>query len=149
MMSQDATPNDAILKDLEIQWKDHHHMRDQTWKTLTNSLLLFLGVVGLELKGIDNTVMILAYILVLVAGLFGFFVSLHHRLRQKEKFAYIRKYQDILGLTLIKKTIQYQLKQTKVYHKFVGAINTGIFIAIIHISITIIPISLFLFHFFR
>lgn len=84
-MSQDATPNDAILKDLEIQWKDHHHMRDQTWKTLTNSLLLFLGVVGLELKGTDNTVMILAYILVLLAGLFGFFVSLHHKITAKRK----------------------------------------------------------------
>ncbi|MEM1172096.1 MAG: hypothetical protein AAGJ08_24200 [Cyanobacteria bacterium P01_H01_bin.35] len=82
-MSQDDTPKEVILKDLEMQWKDHHHMRDQTWKTLTNSLLLFLGVVGLELKGVDNTVMILAYILVSVAGLFVFFVSLHHRLRQK------------------------------------------------------------------
>jgi hypothetical protein len=41
---------EAIIKDLELQWKDHFHMRDQTWKTLTNSTLFFFGIVGLEIK---------------------------------------------------------------------------------------------------
>jgi hypothetical protein len=53
---------EAIIKDLELQWKDHLHMRDQTWKTLTNSILFFLGIVGLEIKGVGNFVMIPAYL---------------------------------------------------------------------------------------
>ena len=32
MESQSPTEA-ALLKDLELQWRDHHHMRDQTWKT--------------------------------------------------------------------------------------------------------------------
>jgi hypothetical protein len=144
-MNKDTILNkDAILKDLNIQWTDHHHMRDQTWKTLTNSLLLFLGVVGLELKGVADTVMVPAYILLTVASLSGLAVSCHHRLRQKEKFKYIRKYQDILELTPIKNPIKEEFDNLKGCKRLANKANTVLFISIMHGIVAIIAIILLL-----
>ena len=91
----------AISDDLSTQWQDHFHMRDQTWKVLQYSILFFLGVVGLEIKGVDNTILMLAYIAVLVTSIFGVFIAIHHRKRQKEKFELIRAYAQELGLDKI------------------------------------------------
>jgi len=45
-MPNGASNRDAMLKDLELQWQDHFHMRDQTWKALHNAALLFVGVIA-------------------------------------------------------------------------------------------------------
>lgn len=62
----------AILSNLQTQWQDHFHMRDQTWKVLQYSILFFLGVVGLEIKRIDAIYLVLAYLAVFVTSAFGF-----------------------------------------------------------------------------
>ena len=65
-----------ILKDLEIQWNDHFHMRDQTWKTLNYSILTFLGVVGLNVSGkIGFEAVIISYLTVSVVSLLGVFLQ--------------------------------------------------------------------------
>jgi len=84
-----ANRNDIFLKELEIQWQDHFHMRDQTWKTLQYSILFFLGVVGLEFKVVDKIFLVPVYIAVFIVSLLGVYVALHHRKRQKEKFKMI------------------------------------------------------------
>lgn len=93
-------PNGAI-KDLELQWHDHFHMRDQTWKTLNNSAIIFVGVVGLEIyKGTPAIVMIAAYSALILVSALGFLVAVHHRhIQQKIKFPIIVRYEVILGLT--------------------------------------------------
>jgi hypothetical protein len=96
---------EALLTDLDLQWRDHFHMRDQTWKTLTNSLLLFLGVVGLELKGLGPDVMIPAYLVVLVTAFFGVCVATHHRFRQSQKFEIIKLCEKELGIAEYKQEI--------------------------------------------
>ncbi len=94
---------DAILKDLELQWKDHHHMRDQAWKSLSNSVLVFLGVVGLEIKDVGNIVMIPAYFVLIFIAIIGWTVAAHLRVRQGQKFLFIKKYEEKLGLYEFKK----------------------------------------------
>lgn len=75
---------DIYLKDMEIQWNDHFHMRDQTWKTLQYTIAIFLGVVGLQFKeGIDQNVLMTGKLALLATSVLGFVVALHHRNRQK------------------------------------------------------------------
>ena len=95
---------EAMLRDLEIQWHDHFHMRDQTWKTLTNSSVFFLGVVGLEMKGVPTLVMLPIYFLLALVGIMGFMIARHHMNRQKQKFLLITEYEKLLGLWDIKKS---------------------------------------------
>ena len=104
-MEQRDHIKDAILKDLELQWNDHFHMRDQTWKTLTNAALLFVGVIGLEIKNLGNLVMIPAYFVLLLTAIFGWTVATHHRVRQKQKFAFIKIYEEKLGIFELKRKI--------------------------------------------
>jgi hypothetical protein len=95
---EDSNLKDAMLKDLELQWKDHHHMRDQAFKALTNSVLVFLGVVGLEIKDVGNIVMIPSYCVLIFIALIGLIVAAHLRIRQGQKFLFIGIYEKELGL---------------------------------------------------
>ena len=94
---------EGAIKDLELQWNDHLHMRDQTWKTLNNSALIFVGVVGLEIyRGTPSIVMIAAYSALILVSTLGLLVALHHRrIQQKVKFPIIVRYEIILGLTSV------------------------------------------------
>lgn len=127
---------EATLKDLEIQWNDHFHMRDQTWKVLSNSILLFLGVIALELKGIADLVMIPSYSTVVFLSYYGWKVATHHRLRQGEKFAIIKKEEELLGI--------YELKRDILERRGVEAIYTAKFIEGMQVVIGLIGTILLL-----
>lgn len=130
-----------MLKDLELQWKDHFHMRDQTWKTLTNAALVFLGVVGLEIKNVGNFVMIPAYSVLILISILGWTVASHHRVRQGEKFAFIRKYEQALGLFDEKKAI---IENADKKSGIAGKVFTARFIEFMHAGIGIVAFFLLL-----
>lgn len=132
---------EALLKDLELQWNDHFHMRDQTWKTITNSTLFFIGVVGLEIKDVGNFVMIPAYAGLVVTCLFGWAVATHHRLRQNQKFIFITKYEQLLGIYDIKADV---LKEKHEDKRFFGKVFTARYIEIIQICIGLVALVLLL-----
>lgn len=121
MGEKNMPSNEVLLKDLELQWKDHFHMRDQTWKTLTNTSLFFLGTVGLEIKEVGKLVMIVAYASLILATLFGIFVARQHRIRQGQKFAFIEKYEKLLGLYGIKESTITAKEYNKGFSKFLVA----------------------------
>ena len=74
---------EILSKDLETQWKDHFHMRDQMWKTIQYGVLFFVGVVGLDIsKNTNINLVILAYIALFLTSILGFIVVLHLRKRQ-------------------------------------------------------------------
>lgn len=73
-------------------------MRDQTWKVLQYSIFFFLGVIGLEIKGVDPIVLMTGYIAVLSTAVSGIIVAIHHRIREKEKFKIIGIYEHELKL---------------------------------------------------
>ena len=123
----------AISNDLQTQWQDHFHMRDQTWKVLQYSILFFLGVVGLEIKSVDKSILVLAYIAVLVTSIFGVIIAVHHRQRQKEKFRIIMIYEQELGLSkLIKPVLD------DAHKPVAGRINTSTYIVVMQLALALL-----------
>jgi len=98
----------SAVHDLALQWGDHHHMRDQSWKTVTNSAIVFVGVVGLEVAEFNPSgdvraqvpaiVLVVGYAALIILSTFGLLVTAHHRQRQAEKFQIIMRYEIALGL---------------------------------------------------
>lgn len=138
-MEEQEPLREAMLRDLDIQWRDHFHMRDQTWKSVQYAILLFLGVIALELKGIGNLVMVPAYLVVVVMAILGWVVTSHHRLRQCQKFAIITRYEQELGVFDLKKNI---LREGEAKEGILSRLFTGGFIRAIHFSIGIVAVLL-------
>jgi hypothetical protein len=134
----------AISSDLQTQWQDHFHMRDQTWKMLKYSILFFIGVVGLEIKEVDEIILIFSYFAVLLTSLFGVFISHHHRQRQKEKFQIIVKYEKELGLYELIEPIL-----TNANKSLVSRFNTSNFIIVMQLSIAIVAAMMLAHKFFQ
>jgi hypothetical protein len=126
----------AAIKDLELQWQDHFHMRDQTWKTLNNSALIFIGAVGADIyRGIPVVVMMAAYSAVAAVSVVGFFVAMHHRyIQQKIKFPIIVRYEVMLGLTPVFEDI--------LEKRSVKGISTSSFIVVSHAALVLIALLL-------
>ena len=124
---------EAVARDLQTQWQDHFHMRDQTWKVLQYSILFFIGVVGLEIKPVDKTFLVPAYLAVLCTTAFGVVVALHHRRRQKEKFRIIQIYERELGLdALIKPVLD------EAHSSITGRVNTSTYIVAMQTAIFVV-----------
>lgn len=134
-MEEQNAHRDAVLKDLELQWKDHFHMRDQTWKTLSNAALVFLGVVGLEIKDVGDFVMIPAYVVLLLVAILGWTVASHHRVRQKQKFTFIAQHEQYLGLFDNKKPI---IEDADKKSGIAGKVFTARFIELMHAGIGVV-----------
>ena len=133
-MNEETT---IISSDLQTQWQDHFHMRDQTWKVLQYSIYFFLGVVGLEIKQVDTFYLIIAYAALFLTSAFGTIVAFHHRHRQKEKFEIIAVYEHKLG---IDKLIEPVLK--KANSTWTGKINTSTYIVVMQVSLCILSACL-------
>lgn len=131
-----ASP-EVISQYLQTQWKDHFHMRDQTWKILQYSILFFLGVVGLEIKGVDIFVLVAAYIAVLCTALSGVVIALHHRQREKEKFEMIKIYERELGIDVLIAPVL-----GKAHKSIPGRVNTTSYIVVMQIAIFVVAIVL-------
>ncbi len=134
---------DVYLKDMEIQWNDHLHMRDQTWKTLQYTILLFLGVVGLEIKeGTDQNVLLIGKLAILITSILGLLVAFHHRNRQSLKFDLIKLYEEKLELTPLIKPILDE------YDKgFFSKVNTSTYIVVAQFGLLIVALAMLADHF--
>ena len=127
----------AISNNLQIQWQDHFHMRDQTWKVLQYSILLFLGVVGLEIKEIASSYLIMAYAAVFFTSVFGVVIACHHRRRQNEKFEIIKILEHEIGIDeLIKPVLN------KAHSTWAGKISTSSYIVVMQLILCLISACL-------
>lgn len=133
--------NDLFLKDMEIQWNDHFHMRNQTWKTLQFALLVFLGVIALEFKsGIQGWIINIGYFAVVLTSLLGLFVTLHHRDGQKMKFELIKMYEKKLGLwTYVGPIVE------KYDKRCLSKMETSIYILIAHSILILLAAAILIF----
>lgn len=127
----------SISSNLQTQWQDHFHMRDQTWKVLQYSILFFLGVVGLEIKQVDTVYLMLAYAAVFLTSAFGVVIALHHRQRQNEKFEIIAALEHELGIDRVIKPV---LK--KAHATWTGRINTSTYIVVMQTSLCVVSACL-------
>jgi len=130
---------EIYLKDMEIQWLDHFHMRDQTWKTLQYTILIFIGAVGLTIKdGVEPNIITLAFLAVTITSILGLIVSFHHRNRQEMKFEIIKLYEDKLELKILIDPI------LKKYEKgFFNNMNTSTYIVAAQFSLFIVASYIF------
>jgi hypothetical protein len=126
---------EILSRDLETQWKDHFHMRDQMWKMIQIELVFFIGVVGLNIAEVNKTIVILAYIAIFLTSIIGLVVTSHLRKRQKEKFKIIIRIEKELGIYAIIEDILDKSKEN-----FFGKIDTSYFIRYINILIMLISI---------
>lgn len=128
-----------LSSNLQTQWQDHFHMRDQSWKVLQYSILFFLGVVGLEIKQVDSSYLLLAYGAVILTSAIGLGVVLHHRRRQKEKFKIIKAHECELGIdTLIKSVLD------RAHTTWIGRINTSTYIVVMQALLCVVSTCLLL-----
>ncbi len=130
---------ESILKDLEIQWMDHWDIRSQTWKTLNNTTLFFLAVVIIDFKNMDNWIMVVLYVSVFVISFMSYNITKHHRLRQKQKFDFIKMYEEKLGLLKLKSEIIIKSDEQNKKHSFLAmSVFSTKFIEFVNIAIMLI-----------
>lgn len=83
---------------MDLAWRDHHHMREQTWRTVQIEAALVAGLIGLDWQIQNVYVTIAAGSLVMVAAMFGVQITLHHRKGEIRKFTHITNCEEALGL---------------------------------------------------
>jgi hypothetical protein len=101
-----APDNDTLRMGMEIAWREHQHVRDQTWKSVQLVALVAVGLVTadahLQTKAAtltQSTVStVVTGLLVVSLGYFGARLGVHHRNYQIEKFDEIRQCEHRLGL---------------------------------------------------
>ncbi len=136
-MPQDTIDAESVRKVLELEWQDHFHMRDQTWKTLQIEAALVLGLIGADLKFETLWVTGAIGLLIMLSAISGFMITLHHRNSQKLKFENIIRFEE--WLRLITPELLEGVKPPKPFawvdliHP--GRMNTPLFIMRMHIVI--------------
>lgn len=87
----------AVMKCLEVEWHDHLHMRDQTWKSLNYSMVFFGGLVAAWQK-LDPIVVVVVAAAVTLITFLGFRLAMHHRECQTLKLRAIKNLEGHLDL---------------------------------------------------
>jgi hypothetical protein len=89
---------ESIRLAMDLAWRDHHHMREQTWRALQIEAALAAGLVGVDWQLQNIYVTIATGILVVIASTFGVLITLHHRRGEIRKFTHIVNCEEALGL---------------------------------------------------
>jgi hypothetical protein len=99
MIGLGKRPSDAsLLKAMELAWIDHHHARDQTWKTVQMVAVLGAGLLTVDLQYRSLLATALAAILVILAAGVGVGITWNHRKLERRKFIHIMNCEELLGL---------------------------------------------------
>ena len=92
---------ESLRRQLEIEWQDHFQTRAQSWSALQIEAILFVGLVGADLR-FDNVLLVIVFGgLVFLSGLFGFALTATHWSVQERKFRSINELEEALGLHTI------------------------------------------------
>jgi hypothetical protein len=97
MKPKKADP-ESIRLAMDLAWRDHHNMREQTWRALQIEAVLAAGLVGIDWQLQNLLATVAAGILVVIAAIFGVLITLHHREGERRKFMHITNCEEALGL---------------------------------------------------
>ncbi|MBI5374011.1 MAG: hypothetical protein HZA77_01140 [Candidatus Schekmanbacteria bacterium] len=89
---------EILLKAMELAWKDHHHARDQTWKTVQMVAVLGAGLLTIDLQYKSLLATALAALLVVLASAVGVGITWNHRKLERRKFIHLMNCEELLGL---------------------------------------------------
>jgi hypothetical protein len=97
--SQTKDPEmESVIKAMELAWKDHHHARDQTWKTIQIVALICAGLVTIDYQFKDIFPTLCASFFVIMAAGFGISITYNHRKLERRKFIHIMNCEEFLNL---------------------------------------------------
>jgi hypothetical protein len=135
---------ESIRQAMELAWRDHHHARDQTWKSLQIEAVLGAGLVSVDAQYHNAIATTAAGALVVIASLFGVLISLHHRKLEIRKFFHITNCERALGLhregLLPPETVMLP-SELKLWHVFkLNVRNTAAFILRMHFAILLFAV---------
>jgi len=92
-------PSEAsLLKAMELAWNDHHHARDQTWKTVQVVAILGAGLLTIDLQYRSLLATGLSATLVILAAIVGVGITWNHRKLERRKFIHLMNCEELLGL---------------------------------------------------
>ncbi|MFW5860082.1 MAG: hypothetical protein ACOCYP_08640 [Planctomycetota bacterium] len=122
----------ALAADLHLQWQDHFHVRDQTWRTLWAATPALAVVLALALGGAGTAACWSAWAGLALLCAAGILTAIHHRRCQREKFAFIARYEELLGLVgpAIKGAL---LARHRERRSPIPGLHTQSFVAIAHV----------------
>ncbi len=89
---------ESIRKAMELAWRDHHHARDQTWKTVQIVAILGAGLLTVDVKYENFMATLCAAILVIIVAGFGTLITWNHRKLERRKFIHLMNCEELLGL---------------------------------------------------
>lgn len=90
---------EAKIRDLELQWQDHHHARNQTWRALQITGLLAIALVGVGWTEESIAISLIVAVLLIFVSIFGMQITIRHRNKvERTKFKSIIKLEKDLGL---------------------------------------------------
>ena len=99
MTDKEKLEYEARIKDLELQWQDHFHARNQTWKALSVSGALAVALIGLDWQTDEPIVTLIASLLLAFVAIFGMQITIRHRNNvETKKFKSIIELEKLLGL---------------------------------------------------
>lgn len=93
------TPTEeSIRKAMELAWMDHHHARNQTWKTVQIVAVLGAGLFTVDFHYKKFAATLCAAVLVVIAAMFGALITWSHRKLERRKFIHLMNCEEYLGL---------------------------------------------------
>ena len=98
-MSSDEHPQpESVRAAMNAAWRDHHHARDQTWRSLQMVAVLGAGMVSVDVGYGSIVATAAAGVLVVLAAIFGIWITKNHRILERRKFIHIMNCEEWLGL---------------------------------------------------
>ncbi len=138
---------ESLRAALDQAWRDHHHARDQTWRTVQIEAVLAAGLVSVDFQYESVTATGFAAALVVLASILGVLISLHHRELECRKFLHITNLERALELIrddLIPSSSISAPPKLKWWHIFdLRVLNTAAFILRMHAAILAFALVVF------
>lgn len=128
---------------MECAWRDHHHARNQTWKSLHVEAILTAALIGINFTSIDQKIHylpVIGSILIVFLSISGIMIATHHRELERRKFRHIMHCEDALGIRdyIDKVKLPRSIFIWEVF--FIWKSNTVLFIMRMHFIILIFAI---------
>jgi len=89
---------ESIRVAMDQAWRDHHHVRNQTWRTILVDLALAAGMVAVGVQFDSPAPAVAAGVLLVLCAMCGIGITLQHRQVEIRKFTHIMNCEEALGL---------------------------------------------------
>jgi hypothetical protein len=144
MTEEKRIEQQAKLKNLELQWQDHFHVRNQTWKALWISCFFFVVLLGVDWMLNIPSITYVSSIFIALTAISGIQITVRHRnMSELVKFKTISQIEKELGIITDHKA-PVPLKWWHLF--FLSRFNSSLYILRIHFFIFVLSILNLILH---